>query len=85
MRAENGMSGHYHIPKEKNGGDEPLVIMHINMEMSQGKSLNNYLKQTKLSFFFSFTKLENRRVEKALSGGVGTSGRGENVGKGVGG
>jgi hypothetical protein len=33
---------------------------------------------------FSFTKLENRRMEQILSGGVDTSGRGEKVGKGCG-
>jgi hypothetical protein len=34
------------------------------MEMSQGNSLCNYLKQIKMSF----TKSENRKVEQALSG-----------------
>jgi hypothetical protein len=43
--------------------------------MSQGNSLCSYLKQTKMSFF-SFTKLENKRAEQVLPGGVGTSGRG---------
>jgi hypothetical protein len=45
------------------------------MEMSQGNSLCSYLKQTKTSFFFSFTKLENRRTEQVLSGEVVTSGK----------
>jgi hypothetical protein len=36
------------------------------MEMSQGNSLCSYLKQTKMSFFFSFTKSENRRAEQVL-------------------
>jgi hypothetical protein len=36
------------------------------MEMSQGNSLCSYLKQTKM-YFFSFTKLENR---KARAGAV---------------
>jgi hypothetical protein len=45
------------------------------MEMSQENSLYNYLKQTKMSFF-SFTKLESRRMEQVLSWGVGTSGGG---------
>jgi hypothetical protein len=35
--------------------------------------------------FFSFTKLENRRAEEVLSGGVDTSGRGRKWGKCVGG
>jgi hypothetical protein len=35
--------------------DEPiLVIIHINMEMSQGNSLCSYLKQTRMSFFFIY-------------------------------
>jgi hypothetical protein len=34
-----------------------------------------------ISFFFSFTKSDNRRAEKVLSEGVGTSGRREEVGK----
>jgi hypothetical protein len=37
-------------------------IIHIDMEMSQGNSLNSYFKQTKMSFV-SFTKWENRRAE----------------------
>jgi hypothetical protein len=39
------------------------------MEMSQGNSLYSYLKQTKVSFYFCFTKLQNRRVEQVLSVG----------------
>jgi hypothetical protein len=35
--------------------------------------------------FVCFTKSENRRVEQVLSKEVGTSGRGEDVGKSVGG
>jgi hypothetical protein len=42
--------------------------------MSQGNSLYNYLKQIKMSFFFSFTKLENRRAEQVLSGGLAGGG-----------
>jgi hypothetical protein len=34
--------------------------------------------------FFSFTKSENRRMEQVLPGGLGTSGRVEEVGKGCG-
>jgi hypothetical protein len=41
------------------------------MEISQGNTLCSYLKQTKNVIFFSFTKLENRRVEQVLSGGGG--------------
>jgi hypothetical protein len=46
------------------------------MEVLQGDSLCSYLKQTKMTFF-SFTKLENSRVEQILLEGVGTSGRWE--------
>jgi hypothetical protein len=55
------------------------------MELSQGNSLCSYLKQTKLSFF-SFAKSENKRVEQILPGmgGVGTSVKEEEVGKGHG-
>jgi hypothetical protein len=45
------------------------------MEMSQGNSLCIYLKQIKMSFFFSFTKLENRRAEQILPGGKRRCGR----------
>jgi hypothetical protein len=38
------------------------------MEMSLRNSLYSYLIQTKMSFF-SFAKLENRRVEQVLAGG----------------
>jgi hypothetical protein len=58
------------------------------MKMSQGNTLCSYLKQTKVSFFFPFTKLENSRAEQVLPGvgvGVGSSGRGEEVGKDEGG
>jgi hypothetical protein len=54
------------------------------MEIPQGNSQYHYLycKQEKLSFFsLSFSKKENRRAEQVLPG-VGTSGRGEEVGKG---
>jgi hypothetical protein len=53
------------------------------MEMSEGNSLYSYLKQTKMSSF-SFTKSENRRTEQVFSGG-GSSERGMDVEKGVGG
>jgi hypothetical protein len=54
--------------KKKNRGDEPIgMIIHILMEISQGNSLCTYHKQTKMSFSFSFTKWENRRVEQVLS------------------
>jgi diaminopimelate decarboxylase len=57
--------------ERKNRGDESIcVIIHIHMEMSQGNSLHSYLKQTKM-LFFSFTKLENQRVEQVLPGGGG--------------
>jgi hypothetical protein len=48
--------------------------------MSQGNSLCNYLKQTKMSLF-SFTKLENRRVEQ-IHGGVVREGGMVSVGRG---
>jgi hypothetical protein len=54
----------------------------IHIEMSQGNSLYSYLKETKMSFFFSFTKLQNRRAEQALSWGWYQCGRVEDVGKG---
>jgi hypothetical protein len=41
--------------------------MHADVEVPKGPSLCSYLKQTKKSFFFSFTKSENRRVEQVLS------------------
>jgi hypothetical protein len=45
-----------------------LYIIHILMEMSQENSLCSYLKQTKMSLFFSFTKWE-QEVKQVLSGG----------------
>jgi hypothetical protein len=40
------------------------------MEVPQGNALCSYLKQAKMSFFifFSYTKLENKRMEQALPG-----------------
>jgi hypothetical protein len=47
--------------KEKNREDEQIqVIIHIYMEMIQGKSPCSYLNQTKMSFFFL---LQNWRTE----------------------
>jgi hypothetical protein len=53
------------------------------MEMSQGNSLYSYLKQTKMSLFFH---LQNQRTggQKSSSWGAGTSGKGEEGGKGHG-
>jgi hypothetical protein len=52
---------------EKNRRDEPIqVIIHINTEMSQANSPYSCLKQTKTYFFF-FTKSENKRAEQVLS------------------
>jgi hypothetical protein len=45
--------------------------------------LQNSLKKGFL-FFFSYTKSENRRAEQVLTNGVGTCGRREEGGKGVG-
>jgi hypothetical protein len=66
--------------KEENR-DEPIwVIIHIFMEMSQGNSL--YLKQIKMSFYFSSIKSQNRKVLQVLYGDFGTSERGEAMEKG---
>jgi hypothetical protein len=46
-----------------------------------GNSLCSYLKQTKMSFFFL---LQNWRAEHVLPQGVGSNGRGKEVGEGVG-
>jgi hypothetical protein len=54
------------------------------MEMSQGNSLYNYLKQPKMSFRF-FTKTENRRKEQVLSGGLVPVGEERLWGEGIGG
>jgi hypothetical protein len=49
--------------------DEPTwVLIHMFMEMSQNSTLYHYLKQTKLSFFFLFTKTENRKAKQFLLG-----------------
>jgi hypothetical protein len=49
----------------------------------QGNSLCKYLKQAKLSFFFlSLAKSKNRREEQILPGGIDTSRRGKDMGKG---
>jgi hypothetical protein len=43
--------------KGENEENEPIPVMiHIFMDMSQGKSRCNYLKQTKMSPFFFFYK-----------------------------
>jgi hypothetical protein len=55
------------------------------MEMSQGNSLCSCLKETKMSFFLSFTKSENRRVELILPGGLIPVGGKRRWGKGMGG
>jgi hypothetical protein len=72
--------------KKKNQGDEPIwVIIHIYMEMSQGNFLCSCLKLTKLSIFFSL--LQSQRTggkNRSCMGEVGTSGRGDEVGKGYG-
>jgi hypothetical protein len=75
------------IGKKEKRGEEPIqVVLHIFMEMSHGNSLYNYLKQTKMSFYFSSTKLENRRVEQVLPvGGVVPVGGGRMWEKCVGG
>jgi hypothetical protein len=50
-------------------------IIHICMEVPQGSSLCNYLKQLKMSFFFSY-KLREQETEQVLPEGVGTKGWG---------
>jgi hypothetical protein len=45
------------------------------METSQGNTLNSYLKQIKMSFYY-FTEMENRKAKCVMYGGVGISGRG---------
>jgi hypothetical protein len=78
---------------KRTGRDEPIgFVIHICMERAQGISLCSYLclKLAKMSFFsmfyiFSSTKLDSRREEQVLPRVVGTNGRGEVVGKGVGG
>jgi hypothetical protein len=47
--------------------------------MSQGNSLYSYLKQTKISFFFTY---KNKREKQVQSGGVDTNRRGQKIGKG---
>jgi hypothetical protein len=50
------------------------------MEVPQGNSLCNYVKQAKMSFPFSFVcKIENRKGDQVLLGRVDTSGKGEDV------
>jgi hypothetical protein len=51
------------------------------MEVSQGNSLYSYLEQTKMSAFK--IKLENRRVEQVLSGGLVSVGGGRMWKKGI--
>jgi hypothetical protein len=51
------------------------------MVVSQGNSMCRYLNQKCHFFPLSFTKSETSRAEQVLSGGVDTSGRGEEVGK----
>jgi hypothetical protein len=46
------------------------------MEMSQRNSLCSYLKQTKMLYFFSFIKSENRR-EQVLPGELVPVGEGK--------
>jgi hypothetical protein len=73
--------------KKIRGNKSIGVIMHVYMEISKGNTLCSYLylKQAKISFFYS-TKLENRRAEHVLgAGGALVPIRGETGGKGVGG
>jgi hypothetical protein len=55
---------------KKNRVDEPIqAILHIYMEMSQGKSLCSHLKQAKKTLF-CFTKSENKKAERVLPGAL---------------
>jgi hypothetical protein len=45
------------------------------METSQGNYLYSYLKQTKISFYFFFHKIADRRAELVLSGELVPVGR----------
>jgi hypothetical protein len=51
------------------------------MEVSQGNSLSSYLKEAKMSFFFPYTKSENRREKQVLPRDVVPEWRGKEVGK----
>jgi hypothetical protein len=71
--------------------DEPFgVTLHLYLEISHGNSLDGYLylKQTKFLFLkfslFSFTKLDNRRVEQSYEGRVVPMEGGRWWGNGVG-
>jgi hypothetical protein len=64
-------------------GDEPIwVIIHIYMEISQGNSLCSYLKQNKNVIFFFYIIGEQEGGIGPVGGGIGTTGSGEDVGKG---
>jgi hypothetical protein len=67
--------------RKKNRGSEPnWAIIHINMEVPQENSLCSYCKQTKMSFFF-YKIREQKDGTGLVWGRVGTSGKGEEVGK----
>jgi hypothetical protein len=55
--------------------------MHIYMEISQGNSLCTILNQQKCHFYF-FYKIKEQKGRTGLIRGVGTSGKGEEEGKG---
>jgi hypothetical protein len=73
-------------------GDKPIgVIIHTNMEISQGNSLCNapdlklkcHVVHFNLSLFFSYKIVEQGdRTSPTCWGRAGTSGRGEVLGKG---
>jgi hypothetical protein len=52
----------------------------IYMKMSQGNTLYSYLKQTKYHIFYKNGQLEGRTDPVW---GIGTSGRGEDMGRGL--
>jgi hypothetical protein len=69
--------------KKIRGDESNWAIIYIYMDVPLGNHLCSHLKQTK-KIFFPFTKSEVRKAEQVLSGGIGTSGREEELGKGCG-
>jgi hypothetical protein len=51
----NQLNHHKKEAKDVNRGNESIcVVIHTYIEMSQENSLYSYLKQAKISYFFSF-------------------------------
>jgi hypothetical protein len=68
--------------KKKNRDELIRLMIHIYMEMSQGNSLYSYLKQTKMSFFLHLQSQKQEGRTGPSWGGIGTIGKGKEVGKG---